>query len=95
MSDQIIHDLNSTRVKQRGLTLSGGDQTAANLADVLTLLTRVRHECPGKDMLVLDRLPESEELNRFNQRGRSRGYPDRWQIYPGAGGSLVALARQQ
>lgn len=51
MSDQIIDDLNSTRIKRRGLTLSGGDPLhPANLADVLALLTRVRHECPGKDI---------------------------------------------
>ena len=51
MSDQILRDLNSTRIKRRGLTLSGGDPLhPANLADVQALVTRVRHECPGKDI---------------------------------------------
>ena len=51
MSDQIIRDLNSTRIKRRGLTLSGGDPLhPANLADVQAVVTRVRHQCPGKDI---------------------------------------------
>lgn len=51
MSDRIISDLNDGRVKRRGLSLSGGDPLhPANLAAIQALVTRVRHECPGKDI---------------------------------------------
>ena len=51
MSDRIISDLNDGRVKRRGLSLSGGDPLhPANLAEIQALVTRVRHECPGKDI---------------------------------------------
>ncbi|BDM65107.1 anaerobic ribonucleoside-triphosphate reductase-activating protein [Shewanella sp. NFH-SH190041] len=51
MADIIIRDLNDTRVKRRGLSLSGGDPLFhGNLDAILALLTRVRAECPGKDV---------------------------------------------
>ncbi|CAH0535432.1 Anaerobic ribonucleoside-triphosphate reductase-activating protein [Vibrio stylophorae] len=51
MEDQIIADLNDTRIKRRGLSLSGGDPLhPANVADVMRLVLRVRQECPGKDI---------------------------------------------
>lgn len=51
MSDRIIADLNSPQIKRRGLSLSGGDPLhPANLSTVLALVTRVRQECPGKDI---------------------------------------------
>lgn len=51
MEDRIINDLNDTRIKRQGLSLSGGDPLhPQNLADVLTLVKRVRNECPGKDI---------------------------------------------
>lgn len=51
MSDRVIADLSDTRIKRRGLSLSGGDPLhPANLADVLALVKRVRAECPDKDI---------------------------------------------
>jgi anaerobic ribonucleoside-triphosphate reductase activating protein len=51
MEDQIIRDLNDTRIKRRGLSLSGGDPLhPANIPEVLKLCQRVRAECPGKDI---------------------------------------------
>ena len=42
MSDRIITDLNDTKVRRRGLSLSGGDPLhPANLADIFALVTRV------------------------------------------------------
>jgi anaerobic ribonucleoside-triphosphate reductase activating protein len=51
MEDQIIADLNDTRIRRQGLSLSGGDPLhPQNLADVLQLVQRVQAECPGKDI---------------------------------------------
>jgi len=66
MEDQIISDLNDTRIKRRGLSLSGGDPLhPANLGAVLKLIQRVRAECVGKDVwlwtgYVLDELSEAQ-----------------------------------
>ncbi|MCG9681099.1 anaerobic ribonucleoside-triphosphate reductase-activating protein [Vibrio sp. Isolate23] len=49
--DQILLDLKDTRIKRRGLSLSGGDPLhPANVADILKLVKRVRKECPDKDI---------------------------------------------
>lgn len=51
MEEQLIADLNDTRIPRQGLSLSGGDPLhPANLADVGLLLLRVRRECAGKDI---------------------------------------------
>lgn len=51
LADRIIADLNDSRIKRRGLSLSGGDPLhPANLAAVTALVARVRAECPGKDI---------------------------------------------
>jgi anaerobic ribonucleoside-triphosphate reductase activating protein len=51
MEDQIISDLNDSRIKRRGLSLSGGDPLhPANISAILKLCQRVRSECPGKDI---------------------------------------------
>lgn len=51
LEDQIIADLNDTRIKRRGLSLSGGDPMhPANVSAVLQLIQRVKNECPGKDI---------------------------------------------
>ncbi|EOD81390.1 Ribonucleotide reductase of class III (anaerobic), activating protein [Grimontia indica] len=51
MEDRIIADLNDTRIKRRGLSISGGDPLLpANLQSVLRLVQRVRNECEGKDI---------------------------------------------
>ncbi|AUI88231.1 anaerobic ribonucleotide reductase-activating protein [Vibrio azureus] len=49
--DQIIADLKDTRIKRRGLSLSGGDPLhPANVPSILKLVKRVRKECPDKDI---------------------------------------------
>lgn len=51
LADQIIADLKDTKIKRRGLTLSGGDPLhPSNVPDVLALVKRVREECPDKDI---------------------------------------------
>ncbi|HFQ5255527.1 TPA: anaerobic ribonucleoside-triphosphate reductase-activating protein [Vibrio vulnificus] len=64
--DQIIADLNDTRIRRRGLSLSGGDPLhPANVADILRLVKRVKQECSEKDIWVwtgytLDELDEAQ-----------------------------------
>lgn len=49
--EQLIADLNDTRIPRQGLSLSGGDPLhPANVAEVLRLVKRVRRECQGKDI---------------------------------------------
>ena len=51
LEERIITDLNDTRVPRQGLSLSGGDPLhLANVPSILTLVKRVRAECPGKDI---------------------------------------------
>ena len=51
LCEQIITDLNDTRIKRQGLTLSGGDPLhPANCGAVLTLVKRVKTECNNKDI---------------------------------------------
>ena len=51
LADQIIKDLNDSRIKRRGLSLSGGDPLhPANVASILQLVKRVKTECPNKDI---------------------------------------------
>lgn len=51
MEDQVILDLNDTRIKKRGLSLSGGDPLhPENLDGILQLIKRVKTECIGKDI---------------------------------------------
>ncbi|MEZ9237037.1 anaerobic ribonucleoside-triphosphate reductase-activating protein [Shewanella sp. 10N.286.52.A9] len=51
MEDQVIADLQDTRIKRRGLSLSGGDPLFAdNLPAMLALVKRVKRECPDKDI---------------------------------------------
>ena len=66
MADRIIADLNDTRIKRQGISLSGGDPLhPQNIAEILKLVQRVRAECPGKDIWVwtgykLDELNEAQ-----------------------------------
>lgn len=47
----MIADLNDTRIRRQGLSLSGGDPLhPRNVPDILKLVQRVRDECPGKDI---------------------------------------------
>ncbi|HHR5882704.1 TPA: anaerobic ribonucleoside-triphosphate reductase-activating protein [Providencia alcalifaciens] len=51
MEDQIIQDLQDTRIRRQGLSLSGGDPLhPANLPAILTLVKRVKAVCPDKDI---------------------------------------------
>ncbi|NLS13328.1 anaerobic ribonucleoside-triphosphate reductase-activating protein [Vibrio sp. SM6] len=65
--DRIIADLNDTRIRRRGLSLSGGDPLhPANIEAVLRLVKRVREECPGKDIWLWSgyRLEELDAAQR-------------------------------
>lgn len=51
MEDQIIQDLQDTRIRRQGLSLSGGDPLhPANLPAILKLVKRVKAVCPDKDI---------------------------------------------
>lgn len=51
MEDRLIADLNDTTIRRRGLSLSGGDPLHPhNLDAVLRLVSRVKTECPNKDI---------------------------------------------
>lgn len=51
LEDQIIADLKDTRIKRRGLSLSGGDPLyPGNLQAIHKLVSRVKEECPDKDI---------------------------------------------
>lgn len=53
LEQQIIDDLNDTRIKRRGLSLSGGDPLhPSNLEGVNQLVSRVKGECQGKDIWI-------------------------------------------
>ncbi|MDP8079417.1 anaerobic ribonucleoside-triphosphate reductase-activating protein [Phocoenobacter skyensis] len=53
MEQQIIDDLNDTRIKRQGLTLSGGDPLhPRNVEALLPLVKRVKQECVDKDIWV-------------------------------------------
>jgi len=53
IEDRIIADLNDTRIKRQGISLSGGDPLhPQNVPDILKLVKRIRAECPGKDIWV-------------------------------------------
>ncbi|MEC4725981.1 anaerobic ribonucleoside-triphosphate reductase-activating protein [Shewanella sp. D64] len=67
MQDQVLRDLKDTRIKRRGLSLSGGDPLFPdNLASILALVKRVKAECPEKDIWLwsgyrLDELSEAQK----------------------------------
>ncbi|HEK0788169.1 TPA: anaerobic ribonucleoside-triphosphate reductase-activating protein [Proteus mirabilis] len=69
MEDQIIADLQDSRIKRQGLSLSGGDPLhPQNLSTILHLVKRVKAECPEKDIwvwtgyLLADLTPEQQEV---------------------------------
>lgn len=67
MQDQVLRDLKDTRIKRRGLSLSGGDPLfPANLTCILALVKRVKSECPEKDIWLwsgyrLDELSDAQK----------------------------------
>ncbi|PJW22577.1 anaerobic ribonucleotide reductase-activating protein, partial [Escherichia coli] len=53
MEDQIINDLNDTRIKRPGISLSGVDPLhPQTVPDILQLVQRIPAECPGNDIWV-------------------------------------------
>ena len=68
MADQIISDLNDTRIHRRGLSLTGGDPLHPNnVASVKALCERVRKECsPDKDIWLWTGYTK-DELNKEQQ----------------------------
>ncbi|WP_434931654.1 anaerobic ribonucleoside-triphosphate reductase-activating protein [Shewanella sp. HL-SH5] len=51
LEDEIIADLNDSRIRRKGLSLSGGDPLhPGNIAAVLKLVRRVKTECNDKDI---------------------------------------------
>ncbi|MEZ8824347.1 anaerobic ribonucleoside-triphosphate reductase-activating protein [Vibrio amylolyticus] len=72
LADKIIADLKDSRIRRRGLSLSGGDPMhPANVEEVLKLVKRVKQECPDKDIWLwtgykIDELSsEQQELLPF------------------------------
>ena len=69
VEDQIIADLQDTRIKRQGLSLSCGDPLhPQNLSAILKLVKRVKTQCPEKDIwvwtgyLLADLTPEQQEV---------------------------------
>jgi anaerobic ribonucleoside-triphosphate reductase activating protein len=51
MADRILADLQDSRIYRRGLSLSGGDPLHPNNSEtILSLIQRVKRECPEKDI---------------------------------------------
>ncbi|KGQ27728.1 anaerobic ribonucleoside-triphosphate reductase-activating protein [Gallibacterium anatis] len=51
MEEQIIRDLQDTRIRRQGLSLSGGDPLhPKNVERLLPLVKRIKTECKGKDI---------------------------------------------
>ena len=51
MEKKIIADLQDTRIRRQGFSLSGGDPLhPANLATVQALVEKIKHYCPEKDI---------------------------------------------
>lgn len=68
LEDKIISDLQDTKIKRQGLSLSGGDPLLPeNLPAILKLLQRVKKECPDKDVWVwtgyqLENLTDAQQV---------------------------------
>jgi anaerobic ribonucleoside-triphosphate reductase activating protein len=52
MADRIIADLNDTRIKRQGISLSGGDPLHPQNVRRSRAGARILAECPGKDIWV-------------------------------------------
>lgn len=67
MEDRVIADLNDSRIRRQGLSLSGGDPLhPQNLSAILQLVKRVRQECDSKDIWLwtgyrLDELTDEQQ----------------------------------
>ncbi|EKT61512.1 anaerobic ribonucleoside-triphosphate reductase-activating protein [Providencia sneebia] len=69
MEDKIIDDLQDTRIRRQGLSLSGGDPLhPANLSVIHHLVQRVKTVCPDKDIwlwtgyLLAELTPEQRQV---------------------------------
>ncbi len=68
LEQKIIDDLNDSRIKRRGLSLSGGDPLhPANQSAILQLVKRVKAECPGKDIWLWSGY-EHEQMSETQQQ---------------------------
>ncbi len=68
MVEQIISDLNDTRIKRRGLSLSGGDPLyPQNVEAILALVKRVKAECSGKDIWLWTGYTKDELTDKQQQ----------------------------
>ncbi|WAX14217.1 hypothetical protein ECO319P1_00058 [Escherichia phage ECO319P1] len=77
LEDQIIRDLQDTRIKRDGLTLSGGDPLhERNILPLIQLVQRVRKECPDKTIWMWTgyTLPELEAMRDHTQVHSDRYY---------------------
>lgn len=64
LEDKIIADLCDTRVKRQGITLSGGDPLHPhNVPVILTLVLRIRRECPPEKDIWMWTGYKLDELN--------------------------------
>lgn len=72
MENQIIADLKDTRIRRQGLSLSGGDPLhPENLSAIKQLVTRVKQECPDKDIwcwtgYVVEKLSDEQKQVLLN-----------------------------
>lgn len=78
MEDQIIKDLQDTRIKRKGITLSGGDPMhKRNVQRLVQLCHRIKTECPGKDIWVYTGYTHAQLLEDKNPyRQALLGYAD-------------------
>ncbi|BBL19270.1 anaerobic ribonucleotide reductase-activating protein [Vibrio phage KIT04] len=78
LEDQIIKDLQDTRIKRKGITLTGGDPMhKQNAQRLIQLCHRIRLECPGKDIWLYTGYKHSEILaDRNPYRKALLGYVD-------------------
>ncbi|WP_424401531.1 anaerobic ribonucleoside-triphosphate reductase-activating protein [Pasteurella sp. PK-2025] len=68
MEQQIIEDLQDTRIKRQGLTLTGGDPLhPSNLSVLLPFVKRIKKTCPDKDLWVWTGY-KLEELDDFQRQ---------------------------
>lgn len=67
LEDQIIADLNDTRIKRKGITLTGGDPMHKNnVQRLIQLCHRIKTECPGKDIWLYTGFTLKELLHSGN-----------------------------
>lgn len=69
LENQIIRDLQDTRIKRDGLSISGGDPLHENnREDILHLILRVKEECPDKSIWLWTGYTFDEIQNNEDKR---------------------------